>query len=149
MTSARARMPSISRERPSMKPWRSLAAWNSEFSRRSPWARASSMSRTFLGRSTSRSFFSSSRSAWMPRGVMGILSAMLELLERAHGHAAGLELSNGTHRGASPRHGRVIGEPPHQGGATQRERVLDGLGALRGVDDHLDLPVDDLVDAVG
>ena len=42
-------MPSISRLRPSMKACRSLAAANSAFSRRSPWARASSMSLHVLG----------------------------------------------------------------------------------------------------
>src|SRR3954468_12980552 len=149
ITSARARTPSSSRERPSMNACFSLAAWYSAFSRRSPWARASSMSWTFLGRSISRSRLSSSRSTLMPRGVMGILSAILELLQGADGHASGLQLSNGPHRRASPRHRRVVWEAAHQGGPPQREGVLDRLGALRRVDHHLDLPVDDAVDAVG
>ena len=49
MTSAPLTLASSSRIRPSMKPCRSLAAWYSAFSERSPWARASAMARMMAG----------------------------------------------------------------------------------------------------
>ena len=52
----------------------------SAFSEMSPWARAVSMSSTFLGRSTSRRRLSSSRSFFCPAGVMGKRSARLVFL---------------------------------------------------------------------
>jgi hypothetical protein len=45
-------LPSTSWMRPSMKPWRSLAASYSAFSLRSPWARASAMALMTQGRCT-------------------------------------------------------------------------------------------------
>ena len=52
MICAAESLPSISWMRPSMKPWRSLAASYSAFSLRSPWARASAMALMTQGRST-------------------------------------------------------------------------------------------------
>src|SRR4051794_38347203 len=49
----------------------SFAAWYSAFSERSPWARASAISFTILGRSTFLSRFSSAFSRTRPPGVMG------------------------------------------------------------------------------
>src|SRR3954469_22235457 len=117
-------MDSMSRDLPSMNPWRSLAAWYSAFSLRSPWARASSMSWTFLGRSTSRSRLSSSRSACCPRGVIGNL-AILVLLQRADAHAARAQLGDGADGGARRGQGGVVRDAAHQGGAADRERVFD------------------------
>ncbi len=62
--------------RPSMCDWRSLAAWYSAFSRRSPCSRATEMSWTFLGRSTDLRRFSSRLIASAPARVMGMLSAI-------------------------------------------------------------------------
>src|SRR5216117_2073162 len=59
MICASASLCSRSRIRASMWLWRSLAAWNSAFSLRSPWPLASSISLMFLGRST---FFNRSSS---------------------------------------------------------------------------------------
>src|SRR4051812_2549171 len=148
MTSACASIASISRERPSMKPCFSFAAWNSAFSRRSPWARASSMSCTFFGRSTSLRCLSSSRRARYPRGVMGTRSAILELLQRRDAEPASLELADGGHGGARPRQGGEIGQPAHESGPPDGEGVLDGLRARRGVDDHVDGAVEHAVDDV-
>ena len=52
MICAAESLPSISWMRPSIKPWRSLAASYSAFSLRSPWARASEMELMTQGRST-------------------------------------------------------------------------------------------------
>src|SRR6185436_19598244 len=147
MTSACARIDSMSRVRPSMNPWRSLAAWYSAFSLRSPCARASSMSRTFLGRSTSRSRFSSSRSVCTPRGVMGNL-AILVLLQRADGHLAGPQIGDGADGGACRRQRRVVGDPFEQRVAADRERVLDRRRARGRVDHQVDAAVEDAVDDV-
>ena len=75
MISERLMVSSSSFMRPSMKPWRSLAAWYSAFSERSPCARASSMSRTFCGRSTDLIFLSSSFKRVTPLKVMGMRPA--------------------------------------------------------------------------
>src|SRR6478736_8833518 len=143
----------MSRDLPSMNPCRSFAAWYSAFSLRSPWARASSMSRTFFGRSTSRSRLSSSRSACCPRGVIGnfAMSASLPLvlLERAHAQLARAQLGQRADGSARRRQRRVIRNPLGEGVPSDRERILDRLGPRGGVDDQLDLAVEDLVDAVG
>src|ERR1700690_2589155 len=152
MPSAWARIDSMSRERPSMKLCRSLAAWYSAFSFRSPWARASSMSSTFLGRSTSRNRLSSSRRACCPRGVIGNLGMTtlpsLVFLQRAHLHLAGAQLGDGAHRGARRRQRRVIRNRLEERVAANREGVLDRRGARGGVDDQVDSTVEDAVHAV-
>src|SRR4029079_5344909 len=147
MMSACARIDSMSRLRPSMNPWRSFAAWYSAFSLRSPWARASSMSRTFFGRSTSRSRLSSSRSVWTPRGVIGNL-AILILLQRADGGLARAQVRDGADGGACRRQRRVVGDSLQQRVAPDRERILDRLGAGGRVDDQVDTAVEDAVHAV-
>src|ERR1022692_467444 len=152
MTSACARIDSMSRERPSMNPCRSLAAWYSAFSFRSPCARASSISSTFLGRSTSRSRLSSSRRARCPCGVIGnfamTTSPPLVFLQRPHLHLAGAQLRDGADRGARSRQGRVIGDSAQERVAPDRKGILDRGRARGGVDDQVDAPVEDPVDAV-
>ena len=71
MTSARESLSSRSLMRASIHPWRSLAAWYSAFSLRSPCSRATPISRLIFGRSTSFRFLSSSLSRAFPSGVMG------------------------------------------------------------------------------
>src|SRR5262252_1525971 len=79
ITSARDSLSSRSLIRASIHPWRSLAAWYSAFSLRSPWSRATPISRLILGRSISFSCRSSSRRRTLPSGVMGILPSMAPL----------------------------------------------------------------------
>src|SRR5579885_1283573 len=79
MICARASLSSTSAIRAAMCDWRSLAAAYSAFSFRSPWARASSMSWTFLGRSTDFKCLSSSRSLRCPSGVIGTFCLLIIL----------------------------------------------------------------------
>src|SRR5579872_138212 len=74
ITSARPIWSSSSRTRPSMKPWRSFAAWYSAFSERSPCARASAIALMISWRSTFLRWFTSSSSDLNPAAVMGIRS---------------------------------------------------------------------------
>ncbi len=64
MTWARAILSSISAIRPSIQPWRSLAAWYSAFSDRSPCDRASEIAAITAGRSIVFKRFSSSSRVW-------------------------------------------------------------------------------------
>src|SRR6185503_1933908 len=80
MISARESLSSRSLIRASIHPWRSLAAWYSAFSLRSPCSRAKPISRLIFGRSTSLRFLSSSLSRAFPSGVMGILPSMKRVL---------------------------------------------------------------------
>jgi hypothetical protein len=57
-----------------MKLWRSLAAWYSAFSDRSPWARASAIALITSWRSSFFSRLSSSSRPLKPEAVMGIFS---------------------------------------------------------------------------
>src|SRR5215218_4614687 len=103
-----------------MRPWRSLAAWYSAFSERSPWSRAVPMSLTTCGISTSLSLRSSSRSLACPSGVIGTLSDMrpgLALL--------GAPACDFARQRASGRHLGLGGR------ADERRRGLDDLGGPR------------------
>src|SRR5256885_2189850 len=71
---ASASLCSRSRIRTSMWLWRSLAAWYSAFSLRSPWPLASSISLMFLGRSTFFNRSSSACKAAYPFFVIGIVT---------------------------------------------------------------------------
>src|SRR4051794_2534628 len=100
------------------------------------------MSRTFFGRSTSRSRFSSSRSACAPRGVIGNL-AILILLQRADGGLARAQLRDRADGGARRRERRVVRNALEQGVAPDRKRILDRLATGGGVDDQVDAAVQD------
>src|SRR6185312_1220336 len=76
ITSARAILSSSSITRPSMKPWRSRAAWYSAFSAMSPCSRASAIARMIAGRSVVLSLFNSSCKRSKPLEVMGIFVVM-------------------------------------------------------------------------
>ena len=71
MTSAAPTTSSSSWMRPSMKLWRSRAAWYSAFSDRSPWLRASAMAAMMPGRSTLFRVRSSSSRRCRPCAVIG------------------------------------------------------------------------------
>ncbi len=64
--------------RPSMCDCFSLAAWYSEFSRRSPCARATSISLEIFTRSTVWSCFSSSFKRRRPDAVMGMRAPLIQ-----------------------------------------------------------------------
>src|SRR4051812_34853332 len=106
------------------------------------------MSWMFLGRSISRSRLSSSRSVCTPRGVIGNLSPILKLLDRADCRGTVAQLGDGTHDRTSSGHGGVVGQAAGQRRATHREGIFDRARALGGVDDDLDLSIDDAIDAV-
>ena len=79
-------LPSISWIRPSIKPWRSLAASYSAFSLKSPWARASAIALITEGRSMVLSLCNSSLSFSAPRLVIGIVAINFFLM-RSVAHA--------------------------------------------------------------
>src|SRR5437764_2383060 len=88
MISARASRSSSILMRPSMWLSRSLPAWSSAFSRRSPCSGATPMSWTFFGRSTDLRCFRSRLIASAPSRVMGILSdAISSCLRCDPGHS--------------------------------------------------------------
>src|SRR3954452_10963269 len=151
MTSARATLSSSSIRRPSIKLWRSRAAWYSAFSDRSPWVRASAMARITAGRSTDfRRLISSCR--WLyPSVVIGILfirpcSAFYPDrrsqvgLQRSDFKATLAQRSNRLYRRAHPRDRRVVRNIVRQRGAAQAETVGDRLCALGGIEDELNAP---------
>src|SRR5437764_3779771 len=93
MICAAASLPSSSRMRPSMKPWRSLAASYSAFSDRSPCARASAIAWITPGRSTVFSRCSSVLSFSAPRVVMGMVA--IRILRNQNENRRALPLGGG------------------------------------------------------
>src|SRR5574340_1496558 len=123
---------SSSAMRPSMKPWRSLAASYSAFSDRSPCARASAIAVITDGRSTALRRCSSWRSNSAPTRVNGILlmpvlphvllkQTLLQRLQVVH-----FQLGQMLHPhagGACAGQRGVIGYPPLQSGMADGIRI--------------------------
>src|SRR6201996_1100875 len=155
MTSARAILSSSSITRPSMKPWRSRAAWYSAFSAMSPCSRASAIARMMAGRSMVLSLFNSSCRWPKPPEVMGIFVVMgrsersfkIGLYGRDF-KTAGPEGMDSLDGGTGARNCCVIGDLIGQGSPAQAEAIGNRLRPLARIDHELDLarqhPVDDV-----
>src|SRR5512132_3643991 len=135
MTWARLMMSSSSASRPSMKLWRSRAAWYSAFSAISPCSRASASARITAGRSSVRSRLSSSSRRAKPSWVMGIF-CILRPLAQLPGKARADLIREIAHERviaqtrASKRTATIVLQGRHFKGVTGGERLdrLDGGG---------------------
>src|SRR5690606_2715404 len=121
ITSARDSLSSMSLMRASTMPCRSLAAWYSAFSLRSPCSRATPISREILGRSSFKRA-SSSRSLIMPWGVIGTFSgssamARIPIASADSIKGAATDSRAWLSQASSPRGRAACVQAPCQGGA--------------------------------